>query len=54
MTNSEARVETYNLRASNGSHIRKATKVVFSDGTEVKFIERMSKREAIRQATSHR
>jgi hypothetical protein len=45
-----ARAETYNLTASNGRHIRKATKVVFDSGHEVRFTERLSKREALRQA----
>lgn len=43
-------VETYTLTASNGRHIRKATKVVFPSGYEIKFMERMGKREALRQA----
>lgn len=42
------RVETYQLKAANGKPIRKATKVVFADGREVKFMERMSKREALK------
>lgn len=47
------KVETYNLTASNGRHIRKATKVTRPDGTEIRFTEKMSKREAIRQAAFH-
>lgn len=43
-------VSTYQLVASNGRPIRKATKVTFADGREVRFTERMSKREALRQA----
>ena len=42
-------VETYTLTARNGRHIRKATKVVFPDGYEIKFTEHLSKREALRQ-----
>lgn len=42
-------VETYQLTASNGRHIRKATQVVFPDGYVVRFMEKMSKREALRQ-----
>jgi hypothetical protein len=47
------KVETYNLTARNGCHIRMATKVVFADGREVKFLDRMGKAEAIRQAEMH-
>lgn len=43
-------VETYALKAKNGRHIRMATKVVFPDGFEVKFMDKMPKAEAIRQA----
>lgn len=51
MTTSEApKVETYKLFASNGRYIRTATRVTFSTGRTVEFMERMSKREAIRQA----
>lgn len=46
---SNIRVETYSLKARNGRHIRKATKVVFADGHEVAFTERLSRREALRQ-----
>lgn len=45
-----ATVQTYRLQASNGRHIRIATKVVFADGFVVRFIERMPKGAAIRQA----
>ncbi len=44
-----ARVENYNLTASNGSHIRTATKIVFVDGSEIRFTEKMSKRLALAQ-----
>lgn len=43
-------VRNYELLARNGRKIRTATMVVFPDGREVRFTERMSKREAIRQA----
>ena len=43
-------VTSYNMTARNGRHIRTATRVTFSDGRTVEFMERMSKREAIRQA----
>lgn len=51
---SQMTVEIYKLTASNGRHIRTATKVTFEDGITVRFMERMSKREAIRQAILHR
>jgi hypothetical protein len=44
------KVTDYNLKASNGKHIRKATMVTFEDGTVIRFTEKMSKAEAIRQA----
>ena len=44
------RVETYQLVASNGNPIRKATKVIFPDGQEVRFMERVNKRNALEQA----
>lgn len=40
----------YKLYATNGRLIRTATKVVWPDGYEVKFMERMPKRSAIAQA----
>lgn len=43
-------VKTYALKASNGRHIRMATKVVLPDGQEVRFIDKMSKKEAIENA----
>jgi hypothetical protein len=49
MKTPNATVETYSLVASNGRPIRKAARVVFADGREVRFLDRMSKREAIRQ-----
>lgn len=55
MTNTaSATVSTFRLTARNGRHIRIATKVTFEDGTEVKFMERMPKGEAIRQAEAQR
>ena len=44
------KVETYKLTAGNGKHIRLATKVTRDDGTEIKFMEKLSKKEAIEQA----
>jgi hypothetical protein len=48
------KVETCQLVAGNGRPIRKATKVVFPDGVEVRFMEKMSKRRAIEQAAEQR
>lgn len=50
MENNTAAVTTYNMTASNGRHIRKATKVKFSDGRVVRFIDLMGKKQAIAQA----
>ena len=44
----------YTIKTKTGNHIRKASKVTFPDGYEVRFIERMPKREAIRQAVEIR
>lgn len=47
------RAETYVMLASTtGKPIRKATKVIMQSGHEVCFTERMSKKEAFRQATT--
>lgn len=51
--NGGAKVENYILYAGNGRRIRIATKVVYPDGTQVEFVERMSKREALRQVAKH-
>lgn len=45
------KVAEYEMRASNGKHIRIATKVILEDGSEMRFIDRLSKREALKQAT---
>lgn len=47
-------VTIYKLHTSTGRPIRTATKVTFADGTEVLFMERMTKREAIAQAVKSR
>jgi hypothetical protein len=47
-------VSNYRMVASNGKAIRTATKVTFADGYVVRFTERMSKREAVKQATTVR
>jgi uncharacterized protein YegP (UPF0339 family) len=43
-------VTTCNLKASNGKHIRKATVVRCNNGTVITFTERLSNKEAVRQA----
>ena len=45
--------KTYNLTASNGRHIRKATMVVLDDGRVVRFMEKMTKRQALRSIEYH-
>lgn len=47
------KIETYNLKAGNGKQVRMATKVVLDNGQEIKFMEKMSKREALNQATRY-
>jgi len=42
-------IETYRQIASNGRHIRMATKVTLEGGRVIKFDEKMSKKEAVRQ-----
>ena len=55
LINHVERIEIYELRASNGKRIRTATKAIFSDGFEVKFLERIpSKTDAINQAIALR
>jgi hypothetical protein len=44
------KVENYRLFAGNGRYIRTATKVIFADGSEIKFIEKLSKKAAIANA----
>jgi hypothetical protein len=48
-----AEVGTYQMVASNGRPVRKATKVTYPDGTVVRFTERMGKRDALAQAERH-
>ena len=51
LINHVEKVETYTLLASNGKHIRKATKAVFADGFEIKFLDYIpSKTDAINLA----
>ena len=54
MGGKKIRVETYNLKTRKGKHIRKATMVIFPDGKVIRFIEKMGKKEAIRQAQKQR
>ena len=49
-----AEVLSYNLKAVNGRHIRKATLVRFSDGVDVKFLDPMPKRRAMEVARQWR
>lgn len=42
-------VFTYQLNAPNGRPVRKATGVRFEDGHTIRFMERLSKRDAIAQ-----
>ena len=53
-THQQPTASTYRLAARNGRHIRMATKVTYADGREVRFMEKMGKREAIRQAEALR
>jgi hypothetical protein len=50
MATKQMTVKDYTLVARNGRKIRVATMVILSDGTEIKFTERLSKRAAIRNA----
>lgn len=47
------KVENYQLKAGNGKPIRIATKVIVGKDREVKFTEKLSKDEAIRQALNY-
>lgn len=42
-------IENYQLYASNGRPIRKATKVILDDDTVFRFIEKLGKKEALEQ-----
>jgi DNA/RNA endonuclease G (NUC1) len=44
-----ASIEDYSLKSARGSHLRIATKIVFRDGSERRYTERMSKRVALAQ-----
>lgn len=43
-------IETYQLKTIDGKHIRKATLVRFEDGKVIRFMERMPRIEAKKQA----
>jgi hypothetical protein len=43
-------VVTYSLKSKEGKHIRMATMVICDDGQVIRFTEKMSKRNAMRQA----
>lgn len=43
------KLETYNLYV-NGQYIKKATRVVLPSGEKIPFLEKVSKKEAIRNA----
>lgn len=47
-----SKVENYRIFASNGNPIRVASKVIFPTGKEMKFLDKLSKREALKQAES--
>jgi hypothetical protein len=50
MTASRYEIGTYRLITPKGRHIRIATKVILPDGREIRFMDKLSKKEAIRQA----
>lgn len=45
-----AKVEDYKLLTGSGRYIRKATKVILKNGKEISFIEKLGKKEAIKNA----
>jgi hypothetical protein len=49
MDASKCKVETYSVRSNRGGHVRMATRLILPDGQVVPFLDKMSKREAIRQ-----
>lgn len=44
------RVEDYKLLTASGRYIRKATKVILKNGKQISFIEKLTKKEAIKNA----
>jgi hypothetical protein len=53
-TQTAPRVEAFLLVAQNGRPIRRSTRVVFADGEVVSFLDPLSRRAAIAQATAIR
>lgn len=47
-------VKEYQIISKKGRSVKEATVVVFSDGTEVRFFERLARDEAMREAMKHR
>jgi hypothetical protein len=47
---SAAKVSEYRLTARNGRHIRVATMVTLADGRVIRFLDKLGKAEAVRQA----
>jgi hypothetical protein len=45
------KITTYQLLAMNGQKVRKATQVELSDGRVIRFMEKMTKREVLRQVS---
>jgi len=43
-------VEEYQLLTASGKRVRKATKVIFKNGKEIKFVEKVTKKDAIKNA----
>lgn len=43
-----SKVESYHLFASNGKPIREATRVILSNGKVFKFLDKLTKREALK------
>ena len=50
MTTMIKAIGTYNMTAMNGRHIRVATKVELTNGATIRFMEKMSKKDAIANA----
>ena len=50
---SQIKVKEYQLATAKNKPIRKATKVIFPDGEEIAFLEKMSKKEALNNGIYH-
>ena len=50
MTSEKAAVTDYMMLTRDGKAVRKATKVIFPGGFEIRFMEKLTKKEALRQA----